>query len=99
MGILKSGSLLFGGQGSCLTLSNLGAATFPKELRPSVERVTPRKNAPYNCGVTSYNGKPYIGFPRRGAFPELEKLFFQRLGEIGFETSIEIDGAPVSRRT
>lgn len=37
-------------------------------------------------------------FTRRGAFPELEKLFFQRLDEMGFETSIEIDGAPVSRR-
>lgn len=102
MGVLRSGSLLFGDRGSCLTLSNLGAAAFPKELRPFVERVefllTPRKNAPYNCGVTSYDGKLYIGFTRRGAFPELEKLFFQRLDEMGFETSIEIDGVPVSRR-
>lgn len=103
MGALRLGNLFFGDKNSCLTLSNLGEVTFPEELSPFVERVefllTPRKNTPYNCGVSSYSGKLYINFTHRGIFPELEKLFFQRLAQMGFPISIEVDGLPIHKKS
>lgn len=100
MGILKLGNGLFGERGSCLTLSNLGKVTFPQKLRPLIRRaeflLTPRNTAPYNCGVTSYDGKLFINFTRWGTVPELELLFFQQLGQMGIETAVELDGLPVS---
>lgn len=100
MGILKLGNGLLGERGSCLTLSNLGEVTFPKKLRPLIRRaeflLTPRNTAPYNCGVTSYDGKLFINFTRWGTVPELELLFSRQLGQMGIETAVELDGLPVS---
>lgn len=77
----------FGERNSCLTLSNLGEVVFPEGIRDHVEQVrlilSPRRNAPYNCGVLSYNGRLVISFSRRGELPGLEQIFFRRLEELG----------------
>lgn len=76
-----------GERNSCLTLSNLGEVSFPEEVQSYVDRVelilSPRRNAPYNCGLASYRGKLYINFIRRSGKEELEGIFFQRLAGLG----------------
>lgn len=94
--ILRVGYHLCGEQNSCLTLSNLGEISFPSEIEPYIERagflLSPRRNAPYNCGVASCKGKLYINFSRRCEKAELEPIFFRRLAALGCSGMFEEDG-------
>lgn len=94
--ILRIGYHLCGEQNSCLTLSNLGEISFPSEIEPYIERagflLSPRRNAPYNCGVASCKGKLYINFSRRCEKAELEPIFFRRLAALGCSGMFEEDG-------
>lgn len=98
--VLRFGQRFLGDKNSCLSLSNLGEIKIPEELHSLVARMeftlSPRKTAPYNCGVTSYGGKLYVNFSRRGHTPELEKIFFQQLIQMGIETAVELDGHPTA---
>lgn len=70
---------------TCMTISNLGIITVPKEMEPYIERfdfiLSPRIKSPYNCGITSYGDKLYINFIRNSKQPVLEREFFE-LSEI-----------------
>lgn len=94
--ILRVGYHLCGEQNSCLTLSNLGEISFPSEIEPYIERagflLSPRRNAPYNCGVASCKGKLYINFSRRCEKAELEPIFFRCLAALGCSGMFEEDG-------
>ncbi|MCI7812705.1 MAG: hypothetical protein MR543_03370 [Robinsoniella sp.] len=86
----------FGERNSCLTLSNLGEVSFPDEIQRYMERVevilSPRRNAPYNCGVVSYQGNLYINFSRKAGRKELEEIFFENLAVLGCSGKFELDG-------
>lgn len=90
-GILRIGYHFCGEQNSCLNLSNLGEISFPEQVNSYIERaeflLSPRRNAPYNCGVASYKGKLYINFSRRCEKAELEPIFFRRLAALGCSTA------------
>lgn len=86
---LRIGFHFCGERNSCLSISNLGAAEWPQELRRHIQylefSLTPRRNAPYNCGVVSFNGKLAICFSRRSDDPSLEQRFFKGLSDMGYE--------------
>lgn len=96
---LKIGYHFVGKKNSSLSLSNLGSLEFPEEMRPFIRRadlmLSPRTNAPYNCGVVSCNGKLYINFSRNSAEPELERIFFRKIHEMRCAADVEVDGAPI----
>lgn len=98
--VLRACFHCFGERNSCLTLSNLGEAVFPEELQSHVERaelvLSPRRNAPYNCGLVSYQGKLYINLIRRSGEAELERIFFQRLSGLGCRGRFELNGKAIS---
>ena len=100
---LRIGHRFLGDGSSCLSLSNLGEAALPEELRPLVARMefmlSPRKISPYNCGMISYGGRLYITFSRRGGVPELEKIFFQQLTAAGCPAMVEVDARLVDSDT
>ena len=78
---------------SCMSLSNLGQVRLPKEMAPFVERVEfvlgPQASAPYNCSVTSWNGKTFINIVRNTREPRLERMFFTGLVRLGYHVRIE----------
>ena len=86
---LRIGFHFCGERNSCLSVSNLGAAEWPPELRRHIQHLefslTPRRNAPYNCGVISFNGKLAVCFSRRSDDPSLEQHFFRGLSDMGYE--------------
>lgn len=83
----------YGERNSCLSISNLGDITFPEVIQPYIQRVdfslTPRRNAPYNCGVASYNGESFIKFTNKNTKTELEQYFFKCLDDMGYPAKIE----------
>lgn len=78
---------------TCMTISNLGIITAPKEMEPYIERfegiLSPRKKSPYNCGITSYGDKLYINFIRNTKQPALERGFFELLENLNLNFTIE----------
>ena len=89
----------FGERNSCLSLSNLGEITFPDPMERYVKRVefvlSPRRNAPYNCGVATYQGTLFINFSRRLEEGGLDKIFFRHLSGLGISGNFEFDGKPM----
>ncbi len=77
---------LYGERNSCLSFSNLGEITYPKELEPYIYDteflLTPRKTSAYNCSVVLYSGKTCISFTRKGNNHDLEEYFFDILENI-----------------
>ncbi|MBQ9766309.1 MAG: hypothetical protein IJW18_08935 [Lachnospiraceae bacterium] len=73
----------YGERNSCLSISNLGEITFPESMAPYVKSLgcalTPRRNAPYNCGIISYAGYLRINISRRGKGCGLEEIFYKTL--------------------
>lgn len=94
---LRIGFHFCGERNSCLSVSNLGAAEWPQELRQHIQHLefslTPRRNAPYNCGVVSLNGKLAICFSRRSDNPSLEQRFFKGLSDLGYEPESKVEAA------
>lgn len=86
---LRIGFHFCGERNSCLSVSNLGAVEWPQELQRHIQHLefslTPRRNAPYNFGVVSFNGKLAICFSRRSDDPSLEQRFFKGLSDMGYE--------------
>ncbi len=83
--VLKLVYHLYGERNSCLSISNLGEIVFPKELEKYIQGIecalTPRRNAPYNCGIVSYNGNISISMSKKGRGCGLEDIFY---GSIDF---------------
>ncbi len=76
-----------------LSLSNLGLVRLPEAMAPYVTRVEfvlgSQASAPYNCSVTSWQGKTYVNLVRNTVEPTLERLFFTGLVKLGFAVKIE----------
>lgn len=76
----------FGEINSSITLTNLGPVAFSEELSPHIRGIevllTPRSRSPYNCGVISCGETTSISITRFGARPELEILFYEKLGSL-----------------
>ena len=87
--LLRIGFYFCGERNSCLSISNLGSIEWPLEVQRHIQHLefslTPRRNAPYNCGVVSFNGKLAVCFSRRSDGPSLEQGFFKYLSDIGYE--------------
>ena len=81
--ILKFVYHRYGERNSCISVSNLGEVSFPKEIKPYIDKIscilTPRRNAPYNCGLISYNGRLHINISRKGKGCGLEEIFYNKL--------------------
>ena len=82
-----------GESGGCLNVSNLGRAEVPAEMAPYVERfefiIGVQYTYPNNCSVLSYGGETCINMIRSIREPELERLFFSRLVELGIPVAVE----------
>lgn len=93
--LLRIGFHFCGERNSCLSLSNLGEITYPPELRKYVHHIdfslTPRRNAPYNCGIASFNGKLAISFSKKSDEKGLEWYFFHRLAELGYHSEMDLE--------
>ena len=76
-----------------LCLSNLGVVSLPEEMEPHVNRmdfiIGVQAQAPYNCGVMTYDGKMNISIVRNTEEPLLERQFFTRLRRLGLAVRIE----------
>lgn len=81
---------------SCLSLSNLGKITLPKEMEPYICRfdfvLGVQAAAPYNCGIVSYADTIYINFIRDIRTADLERHFFQVLQKLGVHVLVESNG-------
>ena len=82
-----------GERGGCLNLSNLGVAAVPAAMEPYIERfefiIGVQFTYPNNCSALSYGGKTYVNMIRSIREPDLERLFFSRLVELGIGVEIE----------
>ena len=78
---------------SCLSFSNMGLVKLPEAMKPYVKRVdfilSVQANAPYNCGMISYDDTIHITFTRNTKTPELERHFFEVLKEMGLSATVE----------
>lgn len=91
--VMKSVFNTVGERKSCLTLSNLGAVTVPDEMSSYIKRMDfilgVQANAPYNCGVLSWNNTLYINFIRNIREPLLEQQFYAVLQEQGLPVTVQ----------
>lgn len=91
---LRIGFHFCGERNSCLSISNLGEVTFPPEMAQYVEHIdfslTPRRNAPYNCGVASFKNKLAISFTKKTNEIGLDWYFFKCLANRGFQMETEL---------
>lgn len=78
---------------SCLALSNLGNIKIPEVMKKYISRfdfiLGVQAEAPYNCGMLSYNDTVYINFIRNIKKAELERHFFAVLQELGLSATVE----------
>lgn len=78
---------------SCLSLSNLGQVQLPDVMKPYIQRMDfilgVQADAPYNCGVLSYDDTVYINFIRNIRQPELERHFHVVLRDMGLPVTVE----------
>lgn len=78
---------------SCLSLSNIGLAKMPDIMKQYVERLDfilgVQADAPYNCGVISFNDTIYINFIRTIRDAELERHFFAILQKMNIPVLVE----------
>ncbi len=78
---------------SCLTLSNIGRVNVPDEMKKYITRfdfiLGVQAEAPYNCGMLSYEDTLYINFIRNIRDAELERHFFALLQELGLEVAVQ----------
>ena len=78
---------------SCLSLSNLGAAQLPEEMKPFVTRldfvIGPQSRFPHNCGAISYGDTLYVNMVRKIRESDLEYHFFKVLQRQGISVLVE----------
>ncbi|MDE5935884.1 MAG: hypothetical protein K2G83_00540, partial [Ruminococcus sp.] len=77
----------------CITMSNLGAVSVPKQMENLIRRFDFTLGVQYtgsnNCGILSYKDKLYINMIRNIEESELERLFFTNLVKMGIAVSVE----------
>lgn len=91
--VMKAAFNAVGERKSCLSLSNLGAVSVPREMEPYVKRMDfilgIQSTAHYNCGVISYGGTLNVNFIRDVREPGLEYHFHRALQELGLTAEVE----------
>lgn len=91
---LRIGFYFCGERNSCLSISNLGEVTFPPEMERCIEHIgfslTPRRTAPYNCGIVSYKNKLVINFTTKTNGNGLERYFFKCLSDRGLRPTLKL---------
>lgn len=92
---LQAGFRVCGGHSSCITVSNLGAVTFPEEIQQELRRLdfllTPRIHSPYNCGIVSVGDTLSLTITRRGKAMGMEKAFAAHLVRLGIVPAVVED--------
>lgn len=90
---IKAVFSMTGEKKSCITMSNLGAVTIPKQMESFVERfdftLGVQATGSNNCGILSYKDKLYINMIRNIKESELERLFFTNLVKFGIAVTVE----------
>ncbi|MDE6620657.1 MAG: hypothetical protein K2K74_09275, partial [Lachnospiraceae bacterium] len=90
-GFLRLFFPFLGEKNSCLSISNMGEVSYSEEVAQYIERIefmlTPRRNAPYNCGVVTYKGQVFISFTRKADETGFEKSLFNPLTVLGFHAA------------
>lgn len=78
---------------SCLTLSNLGVVTVPKELEKTIKRfdflLDVQSHAPYNSGLITYNNTMYLNIIRNIKENHLERELYQVFKDLGIKVRVE----------
>ena len=78
---------------SSLSLSNLGAAQMPEEMKPYVTRLdfilSPQARFPHNCGAVSYGDALNVNMVRNIQESDLEYHFFKVLQRQGISVLVE----------
>lgn len=78
---------------SCLSMSNLGAATMPDAMQPYVSCldfiIGPQSRYPHNCGIVSYKGQLSINFVRNIRESDMEYHFFKVLQRQGLDVTVD----------
>lgn len=78
---------------SCLSMSNMGRVAVPKEMEPYINRfdfiLGAQADAPYNCGMVTYQDRMYINFTRNTKDGELERHFHKVLQSMGLTALVE----------
>ncbi len=94
--IMKTVFNSVGERKSCMTLSNLGVAEVPEEMKPFVERfdfiLGVQATAPYNCGVISYGEYLYMNVIRNIQEPVLERQLYNILRDLGLSAQVQSNG-------
>lgn len=84
---------MIGERVASMSLSNLGAVRLPETMAPYVRRVEfvlgAQATAPYNCSVTSWQGRTCVNIVRNSVEPRLERAFFTALVQMGYHVKIE----------
>lgn len=95
--VMKAVFNAVGEKKSCLSMSNLGAVTLPKEMQPYIETfdfiLGVQASAPYNCGVVSYGNELHVNFIRNTKESELERHFHAVLQGMGMIVEVESNRA------
>lgn len=80
---------------STMTVSNLGIIKLSEEMKKYIERydiiLSPRKNAPYNCGIVSFGNNIHINITRNSKSDELESEFSTLLQEMNLPCKTEVN--------
>ena len=91
--VMKAVFDTFGERKSCLSLSNLGLVKMPDIMKQYVKRMDfilgVQAEAPYNCGVLSFDDTIYVNFIRNIRDAALERHFFAVLQEMGLPVTVE----------
>ncbi len=91
--VMKAIFYMAGERKYCLSLSNLGKVTVPKEMDKFIKRfdfvLGIQAGSPCSCGMLSFHDTLYINFIRNTIIPELEPHFFAVLQELGLSATVE----------
>lgn len=91
--VMKAVFKSVGERKSCLSMSNLGQAKVPKEMRPYIERfdfiLGVQESAPYNCGIITFEDTMYVNFIRDIQEADLEYHVHLVLREMGIVAEVE----------
>ena len=91
--VMKTIFDIVGERKSCLSLSNLGQIKIPLVMEKYIKRfdfiLGVQAQAPYNCGMLSYQDTVYINFIRNTKDADLERHFFGVLQGLGLSVTVE----------
>ncbi|MBR2343561.1 MAG: alpha/beta hydrolase fold domain-containing protein [Clostridia bacterium] len=91
--VMKLVFLAVGEKKSTLSVSNLGAAKLPEEMKPYVKELdfilSVQQHAPYNAGIISYGDELRMNIIRNIKEPRLEMALYRVLRECGIHVKVQ----------